>query len=285
MARGDTVEAISHYRQAVNQAPLSDIPRLKLARAYIAGGFHDKALNEARRALQIAPDSDEVQKFMVENGDQNGASEVAAARFSSLVARNPNDIAAHLGLGDAYLSSGSASDAVAEYKKAKRLSAPDEKRAAIHLAEYYAAQGQYDNCLVETKAAGGEGGYGIAVHVAQSSADALSQTISAAQDAFLAGKSTREDFYNTAKKMSLQTKDLAQFIAKVVPPHQYKVSYLHRTLAASLLAQQAAVLVSYIETGDNGQAQKIDELEKSAQTELLTAHASEQKLGLWNEKG
>ena len=65
VARGDMVDAYALYRQAINAAPLSDVPRLKLAQAYALGGLPDKALSEAQRALEIAPDSLAVQEFLI----------------------------------------------------------------------------------------------------------------------------------------------------------------------------------------------------------------------------
>jgi hypothetical protein len=49
------------------------------------------------------------------------------------------------------------------------------------------------------------------------------------------------------------------------------------------MAQQAAVLVSSIEVNDAKQGEKAALLGKAAQTEMLTAHAAEEKLGLWKE--
>ena len=55
-------------------------------------------------------------------------------------------------------------------------------------------------------------------------------------------------------------------------------------LSTNLLAQEAATLVTFIETGDAGQSESVSKLDKEAQTEMLTAQATEEKLGLWEAK-
>ena len=125
VARGDMVEAYSHYRDAINSAPLSDVPRLKLAQAYLLGGLPDKALNEAQRALEIAPDSIPLQDFLIKFDTENGTTAGSVARYRALVAKNPQDATSHLGLGDALWNGSDYPSAESEYKSA-RESRPGE---------------------------------------------------------------------------------------------------------------------------------------------------------------
>ena len=55
-------------------------------------------------------------------------------------------------------------------------------------------------------------------------------------------------------------------------------------LCTNLIAQEAATLVTFIETGDAAQSDRVAKLDKNAQTEMLTAQATEEKLGLWGAK-
>ena len=80
---------------------------------------------------------------------------------------------------------------------------------------------------------------------------------------------------------STKSQALADFVAKIIPPEKYTRSHLDRVQGMSLLAQAAAVTVDYIESNDMGRRDKAAQLEKDAQTEMLTAHAAEQKFGLW----
>ena len=283
LAGGDVVGAISLYRKAVNGAPLSVVPRLKLAAAYQKGGLSDKALNEAKRALEIAPDSLPVQQFLSDLDQENGTSDGTLTRYRTLTERNPDDPAAHAGLAEALWNSGDLDGAEAEYKTAKKLAPTNDHSADAHLAQLYATQARYIDCLAALQNAGKDG-YALALKIVKNRADTLSATIEASRDAFAGGKSTREQFYDGAKQTSAQAQALADFVAKVVPPNGCKLSHLHRKLATNLLAQEAATLVVFIETGDTQQGDSVSQLEKAAQTEMLTAQAAEEKLGLWDGK-
>ena len=280
---GDVVGAIALYRQAVNGAPLSITPRLKLARAYQKGGLSEKALDEARRALEIAPDNQPVQQFLTEMDQESGTSDGTLARYHALIERNADDPTAHAGLAEALWNSGDLSGAETEYKTAKRLALPGDHSADAHLAQLYAAQARYDDCLAALQEAG-QDGYVLALKIVKNRADTLSSTIEASREAFAGGKSTREQFYDGAKTTDAQAQALAGFVARVTPPAEYKLSHLHRMLSTNLLAQEAATLRAFIETGDPKQSDSVSHLEKEAQTEMLTAQAAEEKLGLWDKK-
>jgi len=280
---GDLVGAIALYRQAINEAPLSVVPRLKLAQAYQKDGMGDRALDEARRALEVAPDNLPVQQFLSELDQQNGTSEGTLIRYRADVERRPDDPAAHSGLADALWNSGDLSGAETQYKDARALAPAGDHAADTHLAQLYAAEARYDDCLAALRASGRDG-YAEAIQIVKNRAETISSTLSASRDAFAAGKNTREQFYDDAKKLSAQAQALAGFVAEVTPPGPYKLSHLHRMLSTNLLAQEAALLVTFIETGDPQQSDRVAMLEKAADTEMLTAQATEEKLGLWNGK-
>ena len=122
----------------------------------------------------------------------------------------------------------------------------------------------------------------MAVKIIKNRTETLVSSLSSARNSFQAGNATHESFYETANKVSSQSQALASFVTKITPPKEYKLSYLHRVLATNLLSQEAAVLVTYIETSDDSQMSKAASLEKSAEAEMLTAHAAEQQQGLGN---
>jgi len=283
LSAGNFVAAISAYRDAVNGAPLAMMPRLKLAQAYLQSDRRDKALSEAQRALQIAPNDMAVQQFLVQLDAETGSSDGAVTRFQALVAQTPQDPAAHLELADALWNNGALSQAEGEYQTAQALAgprAPAAQQAAAHLARLYAAQSRYADSLAALKHAGA-GGYALALGIVQSRADTLRSMLDSGLESMNAGKTTHEAFYKTASDAAAQAQALADFVVKVSPPSAFGVSHLHRVLATHLMAQQAAVLVNYVETSDASFAGQAARLEKEALTEMLTAHAAEQKLGLW----
>ncbi len=280
---GDTVSAIALYRQAVNGAPLSVVPRLKLAEAYQKDGLSDRASDEARRALEIAPDSVPVQQFLSDLDQQTGTSVGTLIRVRAALELAPNDPAAHAALADALWNSGDLGGAEAEYKNAQALSPSGSHLADAQLAQLYAAEARYDDCLAILKNSG-SGGYALAIGIVKNRSDTLSSTLAASRAAFAAGKSTREQFYDDAKKLSAEAQALSEFVADVVPPAAYKLSHLHRMLSTSLLAQESAALVTFIETNDTQKSDSMAQLEHAAATEMLTAQAAEERLGLWKQQ-
>jgi hypothetical protein len=283
LAQGNFVAAISLYRDAINEAPLSAVPRLKLAQTYLEADMRDKALDEAQRALQIAPGDASIQQFLIQIDAQSGKSDGAVARYKAQVTQDPQDAMAHVELGDAFWNNGELDQAEQEYKSGQSLAGvgtPPAQAASAHLARLYAAQQRYDDSLASLQQAG-PGGYALALGIVQSRMATLSSTLDVAEDAFKAGTTTHADFYKTVEDVSTQAQQLADFVIKVTPPPAFKVSHLYRVQATHLLAQQSAVLVTYIETSDPAKEDQAAQLGKDAQTGMLTAHAAEQKLGLW----
>jgi len=285
VTRGDVASAIAIYKQAINASPLEVAPRLHLAKAYLAGGLRDMALDEARRALVMDPNNVPVQQFLLHIDEQSGNSDGAIARNKALVDRNSTDSAAHIGLGDAFWNNNDLVSAEQEYKTAIHLSAPGDVSAVGHLARLYAAGGRYSDSLKVLKDAGsGVDIYEIALQIIQGRADELSAKLDTARDSFQAGDSTREAFYDTAKGASTQINALSDFANAITPPKPFQVSHLHRIQGVDLLAQEAAIYVSFIETSNADDGQKAMDLEKASQTEMLTAHATEERGGLWKDR-
>jgi tetratricopeptide (TPR) repeat protein len=283
LARGEVAMAISLYRQAVDGAPRAAQPRLALAQAYLQGGFRDKALDEAKRALQVSPDSVPIKEFLIGLDDENASSEGSVTLYTALVTKNPQDVSAHIGLADAYWNDGSLDQAETEYKTAQSIeAATGGHRAVTQLARMYGAQSRYADAQ-EMLAQLGATRYPMSLSIIKNRADALLTGLSTAREAFDAKKSSHEQFYDTAKKVAADAQALAEFVRNVTPPAALKLSHLHRQLAINLIAQEAAVLMTYIETSDAAQGDKAASLEKSAQSEMLTAKAGEQKNGLGAE--
>lgn len=285
VSHGDIASAIAIYKQAINASPMEVSPRLHLAKAYLAGGLRDMALDEAKRALVLDPTNVPVQQFLLRIDEQSGNSDGAITRNQALVERNPNDSAAHIGLGDAFWNNNDIVSAEKEYKLAAHLAPAGDVTAIGHLARLYAAGGRYtDSLKTLTDAGSGLDVYAIALQIIQGRADALSAKLDTAKDAFQAGDSTREAFYDAAKSASSEANELSDFANAITPPKAFEVSHLHRIQGVDLLAQEAAIYVSFIETSNADDGQRATDLEKSSQTEMLTAHAIEARAGLWKDR-
>ena len=281
--RGEIASAISYYRDAINGAPLSVVPRLKLAQAYLQGGFRDKALDEAKRALQVSPDSIPVQEFLTHLDADENTSEGAVAMYEGLVEKNPTDPGVHIELGDADWNNDDVARAETEYKIALHLSKPGDYRAASQLGRLYAIQSRYDDALGVLKGIGEADRYSLEITIIQDRMENLVTTLSTAREEFDAGKSSHEEIYDVAKKVSADAGGLSTFISDITPPQDCRISHLHRKLAADLIGQESDDIQRFIETSDGDLENQAVDLEKSAETEMLTAHAAEEKLGLFHQ--
>ena len=272
--------AISLYRQAVNGAPLSVVPRLKLAQAYQHGGMTEKSLDEAKRALEIAPDSLAVQQFLTQLDQDNGTSDGALTRYRAVLDRDPTMPPRTAGWRRLC---GTAATWKQRKWNIRPLRGWPHKATILPMHIWRSSMRRWRGMMTAWPLCGARAKMATLSRCILSK---IAPILSAARwihraRAFAAGKSTREQFYDGAKKVSAQAQALAGFVAKIIPPAECKLSHLHRMLATNLLAQEAATLVTFIETGDVKLGDSVSQLDKEAQTEMLTARAAEEKLGLW----
>ena len=273
MKSSDAVTAIGEYRKAVALSPRAASPRLKLAEAYADAGMKDEAAEEARRALAIDPGNQDVQTFIKSQdmgaGGPSGDVLIAQAQTES----DPNNPAAWIALGDAYWNVSDPDDSLISYKRAADID-PTAVTPQTRLAKLYAARAQYDESLAALKKSGMDG-YPFALKIISSRSDSLVGDLDDETQAFVKGQETREQFYAKIKEVASQAEGLADFVAKITPPEQYKVSQLHRELSTRLLAQSAAVWVDYAETNNSADQDQAADLEKHAINEIQTASVAE----------
>jgi hypothetical protein len=273
MKSSDTMSAIQAYRKAVALAPRAASPRLKLAQAYQGAGMKDKASEEARRALAIDPGNVGVQTFIKNEdfgqGGPGGDVLIAQAQTQS----DPNNPAAWVALGDAYWNVSDPDDSLISYKRAVYID-PTGIIPQTRLAKLYAARAQYDESLAALKRSGPEG-YPYALKIVSSRSESLVGDIDVESQAFVKTQITREQFYSKIKVTETQAEGLADFVAKIVPPAQYKVSQLHRELSTRLLAQTASIWTDFAETNNSTDQDQAAQLEKHAIQEMQTASVAE----------
>ncbi len=273
MGSGDAGRAVDEYRHAVNESPRNAIPRLKLAQAYIAVAQQDMAVDELRRAGEIDPKSADLRDFLTDQAKRGTLPGADSLLLELKAGSTPNDPSSLIALGDSYWNSNHLDQAEQSYSQAAQL-APDLPDAYARLARLYAASERYDECLAALKKSGDEG-YGSALRIIVQRSDSLIGDIDAALLSFRSGDRTRTELYGSLTNTDKRIAAYDEFIKQIQPPAAYKVSYLHRKLAANLLAQVTPALENYALTGENQFIEQGTDLEKSAEQELTLANVAD----------
>jgi len=110
-------------------------------------GLTDGAIIELKRALQLAPNSDEVWRrlgFVYGNG---GHYEDEASAYREAVRINPYFWANHSGLGTSYLDLGRNENALAEFQQAARLAPPDVPTGWANSGSALYRLGRLEECV------------------------------------------------------------------------------------------------------------------------------------------
>lgn len=140
VARGDLAGAERHYRSALGQRQDLEDVRLDLAEVMRLQGRHDEALIEARRALQLNPDSVRAHTFAGISLAMSGRAAEAAEHFRQGVAINPYDSDAHVNLGNALAEQGRVDEAAEHFRRAVELN-PDSAAAWYNLGQAHLRRG------------------------------------------------------------------------------------------------------------------------------------------------
>jgi tetratricopeptide (TPR) repeat protein len=269
----DYLTAIQLYRKAVDMSPRAVTPRLRLANAYLDDGMKDQAVGVAQRALAIDPGNTDIQKFIQaqDTGANGPDGDVIIAQAQTR--NDPTNPAGWISLGDAYWNTGDPDDSLISYKRAEEID-PNSIIPQTRLAKLYAARAQYDQSLAALQKSGTDG-YPYALRIISSRSESLVGDIDDETQDLIKGVDTREQFYDRIKTTSSQAAGLSDFVSKIKPPDQYKISHLHRELATSLLAQTAAVWVDYAETNNDSDKDEAADLEKHAISEMKIASVAE----------
>jgi tetratricopeptide (TPR) repeat protein len=115
--RGNTTEAISDFRKALELWPDQSKDHNNLGKALAQEGRTNEAMNEFRTALKISPDNADAESnigaLLLQQGDTNNA----ISHLRQAVEKFPREAQAHINLGNALLEKGETDSAVAEYEK------------------------------------------------------------------------------------------------------------------------------------------------------------------------
>lgn len=279
LQRERTLSAIQTLREAVNLAPRSVLPRLKLAEAYLVLGKPADAASEARRAQAVAsnitPEQRSalgrvVSRALQEDGDVNAA----RSGFEQLIKDDPKNLDARLGLAELLLQEGQTDRAEIQYRAARRLE-PGNRDAAIGLARILTAKNDFEGALQEGKLGTAEARHVFATAVFIESANALAARASQNRAAWEEGKLSRELFYRATLGQSERMNKIADLIASAPPPETagevLKRAHNRRVFAAQLLAQAIASLTLFLEAGDTAAGLQAKNLLQSYYNEMKDA--------------
>lgn len=141
VARRDFSEAERYYRSTLEQRPDLEDVRLDLAELLRLQGRHDEALTEARRAVQLNPDSARAHTFAGLSLAMRGHPAEAAEHFRRVVAINPSDSDAHVNLGNTLAEQGRVDEAMEHFRRAVELN-PDSAAAWYNLGQTHVRRGE-----------------------------------------------------------------------------------------------------------------------------------------------
>ena len=143
--------AIVHGEQAVRLDPQLPIARTSLAAIYTTSGRENDALQELKRAEEIAPRSAEVKRELARVYSQLGRMNEAEAGYREAIAARPTDWYGYLLLGLHYYQNLERyEDAVKAFEQARQLT-PDNELVYRNLGVALLLQGQYDQAAAELR--------------------------------------------------------------------------------------------------------------------------------------
>lgn len=259
LASGDAAGAIIVLRRAVNLSPRSLALRAALTRAYLAARQYTEASAEARRALMVAASEDrngriEMTRLLAQALSATGDVSAARLTYEQIIAAEPRAGWARIALGDLHLRAGRIDEAEEQYRAA-RQNAPNDPDAALGLARVQAARGDYPGAVKELTAQNADAAtrYAVAREMFDDGAVRLAALLEQNRKAFDEKQIAREAFHKATTLQSDRAAALLTLLRSVPPPPGDAVgekAHRQRILAASLLAQTLASVLTFIEEGD-----------------------------------
>jgi eukaryotic-like serine/threonine-protein kinase len=119
---------------------------LSLGSVYSASGRSAEAVEQLKRALAIAPNSDDAYRRLGDAYLASGQKQQAVAAYQSAVSANPYYWYNHNNLGGAYFRSGDTQKALQEYQKVAEL-APENATAYLNTGAVYFRQGKWAQAI------------------------------------------------------------------------------------------------------------------------------------------
>jgi Tfp pilus assembly protein PilF len=252
------IPAIALLRQAINYQPRAAESRLLLAEAYHKAHRPADAVSEIRRALKIATDATATQRAelirllarsLVEDGDQEGATQL----FTQLLADNPKNVEARLGLAELLIARNQPEAAEIQYRLIREHD-KNSVEAGQGLLGILLTRGALDDAMKETRESAPMVRHAMATQLFIESANALAARMLQNRAAWEENKLSREIFYRATISQSERAKQLAELLTAAPPlesaPDIQRITHNRRVLAGNLLSQSLAGLKEFLETGE-----------------------------------
>ncbi|MGA2255165.1 MAG: tetratricopeptide repeat protein [Thermoguttaceae bacterium] len=144
--RGQVVEAIEHYKRALEIKPNFAEAHCDLGNALVGRGQVDEAIGHYRRALEIRPDYFEAHNNLGLALAGRGQVDEAIILYRKALKIEPDYVEAHNNLGNALAGSGQVDEAIAHYRRALEIK-PDFAEANYNLGLILAHRGQVDEAI------------------------------------------------------------------------------------------------------------------------------------------
>ena len=145
--RGETDQAITHYRQAIVLRPGYAEAHYNLGRLLAEKGEFNDAVDHYEAALAINPDDPEAHNNLGATFVQQGRIDDAIAHYQKALATQPDYAAASCNLADALLSKGNIDGAIVHYLKCVAV-LPNQPDAQYDLASALLRKGRIDEAIV-----------------------------------------------------------------------------------------------------------------------------------------
>jgi tetratricopeptide (TPR) repeat protein len=130
--QGRMPEASEYFQAAIRSRPNAPKAHVQLALALWKQSHNEAALDEMRRASELAPEDAEIRADFGRALELVGRMPEAIEQLHEALRLNPNNAEAHANLGLALLAFGKPQESIPEFEVALRLK-PDVKGAADNL--------------------------------------------------------------------------------------------------------------------------------------------------------
>jgi tetratricopeptide (TPR) repeat protein len=230
-------------------------------------------MSEINRAVKLDPTNPVLLAFLKDKASDPTFAGTAIIFQQAQLQSNPDDPDLLLEVGDSYWKSGEMDQAQSSYLKASSKPGYSAK-AYAHLARLYVSTRNYTACL-DSLDKSGDSGYALALQNIAQQADNLISNIDLSLKDFQSGVTTRTQFYDKLAAIDKQASQYSAFVSKINYSKQYKLSGLHRKLAASFIAQITPDLENYALTAQSSYLSDANNLEQNAKQELSTADSSD----------
>lgn len=253
IAAGQSAEAITLLRSAVDDKPFDVVRREALIRALLNKNLYQEAAGEARRAVMIAPDHANLRLLAARSWLRLGKLEEAQKDLNEALARNVQDPIVQLLLGELALERGEPEKGIEPYQAALDKQDSFEVRLGLGLCfgltgNARGASASFNNLPKAPEDVVLEG-YGRAVRLIDRSVDSLAATLrQLMQQAHVKPKDPA--LIEAGENSNKLAESLSALVGSLPTPKMHLLSQQRRDLAQKLLLQASEQVLEYLRNAD-----------------------------------